>query len=603
MNPQPLRMAPAAILLIAGSTQSLAAGPFGATFELSSLDGANGFVINGIDPSDHSGISVSNAGDVNGDGFDDVIIGADYAAGNLQFNAGESYVVFGSANPNVSGMINLSELEPIFKMDPVKGVVILGADRLDRSGKSVSNAGDINGDGFDDLIIGAFKSGAYNPPDNGQYGAGRSFIVFGAADLGDNGPIDLSLVNGSDGFVIKGIDGNDYSGWSVSSAGDVNADGADDLLIGAIRADPNGQGSAGETYVVFGSASVGASGTIELALLDGSNGFVINGTDTVDRSGVSVSNAGDINGDGVDDLVIGAYLADPNGLNAAGETYVLFGAVGIGSSGVLNLNSLNGTNGFVCNGIISDGASGYSVAAAGDINSDGVDDLIIGTKGGPSGIFGQKDERRSHVVFGAVGIGATGALELASLNGTNGFEIDTTNQSEYSGASVSSAGDINGDGVDDLIIGAWRAYSNDMRTGASYVIFGSAGIGANGVFELLSLNGVNGLRVNGIAAGDRSGSSVSNAGDINGDGTADLIIGAPNADQGDRSFAGQTYIVFGRLDCPGDLNLDGAIDTADLGALIAEFGTPGPNADINGDGAVDTADLGILIAAFDSPCP
>ncbi len=360
MKPQPLRMAPAALLLIAGSTCSLAAGPFGDTFELSSLDGANGFVINGIDVADHSGISVSNAGDVNGDGFDDVIIGADYAAGNFQFEAGESYVVFGSAIVGAGGTTNLSELEPLFGMDPAKGFVIIGADRLDRCGKSVSDAGDINGDGIDDFIIGAFQSGAYSPADNAQLGAGRSFVVFGSTDHSTVGTFDLSSIDGTNGFQINGINGHDNSGWSVSNAGDVNADGTDDLIVGAHRADPNGQGSAGESYVVFGGVGVGASGTIELALLSGNDGFVINGIDGGDFSGHSVANAGDVNDDGVDDLVIGAYLADPTGLTTeAGESYVVFGAVKIGSSGVLNLDSLNGSNGFVCNGTQTDGTSGY----------------------------------------------------------------------------------------------------------------------------------------------------------------------------------------------------------------------------------------------------
>ena len=127
--------------------------------------------------------------------------------------------------------------------------------------------------------------------------------------------VELSDLDGSDGFVVNGIDSGDYSGRSVSGAGDINGDGVDDLIIGADRADPNGNTSAGESYVLFGGVGVGGGGVIELSDLDGSDGFVVNGIDSGDRAGRSVSGAGDINGDGVDDLIIGAELADPNGLS------------------------------------------------------------------------------------------------------------------------------------------------------------------------------------------------------------------------------------------------------------------------------------------------
>ena len=116
---------------------------------------------------------------------------------------------------------------------------------------------------------------------------------------------ELSDLDGTNGFVLNGIGAFDFSGRSVSSAGDVNGDGIDDLIIGAFGADPNGENS-GESYVVFGGAGVGGTGIIELSALDGTNGFVLNGIDAGDFSGRSVSSAGDVNGDGVDDLIIGA---------------------------------------------------------------------------------------------------------------------------------------------------------------------------------------------------------------------------------------------------------------------------------------------------------
>ncbi|MEM9981387.1 MAG: hypothetical protein AAF734_02750, partial [Bacteroidota bacterium] len=191
-----------------------------------------------------------------------------------------------------------------------------------RSGFSASSAGDVNGDGVDDLIIGAYGA---NP--NGNSSAGESYVVFGnSTGRFSTGSLELSDLNGNNGFVINGIDADDRSGFSASSAGDVNGDGVDDLIIWAYGANPNGKSSAGETYVVFGSTTGGFStGSLELSSLDGNNGFIINGIDVDDRLGRSVSSAGDVNGDGIGDLIIGARDADPNGNSRAGASYVVFG--------------------------------------------------------------------------------------------------------------------------------------------------------------------------------------------------------------------------------------------------------------------------------------
>jgi microcompartment protein CcmK/EutM len=476
---------------IAGLSLAQAASQTHATapnpLELSNLDGSNGFIINGIDPQDRSGISVSGAGDVNGDGFDDVIIGAHFAAPGDKSRAGESYLVFGKA----SGFGTTLELS---SLDGSNGLVIKGIDADDNSGKSVSSAGDVNGDGFDDIII-----GGQGADPGGRNFAGESYVVFGQAD-GFEATLELSSLDGSGGFVINGIDSNDSSGSSVGGAGDVNGDGFDDIIIGAVTAPSGGYDRVGESYLVFGQTG-GFGGSLELSSLDGSNGFIINGIDGFDYSGRSVSSAGDVNGDGFDDLIIGVPDAEVGGDAKAGESYVVFGKAD-GFAATLELSSLSVSNGFVINGIDGNNQSGYSVSSAGDVNGDGFDDLIIGAFGAS---FDSNRGGESYIVFGhADGFGAS--LELSSLNGINGFAIIGIDNLDRSGYSVSGAGDMNGDGFDDLIIGALQADPGGRdKAGESYVIFGgnftgviesptvlTIDLSVNGEFELQFI-GVSGV--------------------------------------------------------------------------------------------------------------
>ena len=487
------------------------------SINLASLSGSNGFRLDGETENDRSGRSVSNAGDVNGDGFDDVIVGAFGADPNSIFS-GSSYVVFGQAS-GFSATMDLSSLNGNngFRLD---------GEVYDFSGRSVSTAGDVNGDGFDDVIVSASSANQ-----NG-YESGSSYVVFGQAS-GFSATMDLSSLNGSNGFRLDGEAASDLSGESVSSAGDVNGDGFDDLIVGALVADSNGKDS-GSSYVVFGQAS-GFSAAMDLSSLNGSNGFRLDGEAHRDYSGRSVSTAGDVNGDGFDDLIIGAY--------GTSSSYVVFGKAS-SFSAAMDLSSLDGSNGFRLDGAADD-YSGESVSTAGDVNGDGFDDVIVGAP-----------LRQTRMALTPVLVTwclvkhlvSVLTMDLSTLNGSNGFRLDGEAKFDLSGWSVSTAGDVNGDGFDDLIVGASGTDPNGNRdSGSSYVVFGQAS-GFSAAMDLSTLNGSNGFRLDGVTDGDYSGYSVSTAGDVNGDGFDDLIVGAPGADSNGIHDSGSSYVIFGRSD-------------------------------------------------------
>src|SRR5262249_12317098 len=268
-----------------------------------------------------------------------------------------------------------------------------------------------------------------------------------------------------------------------------------------------------------------------------------------------VASAGDINGDGFDDLIVGAFHADPHG-SSSGASYVVFGKAS-GFAADLDLSLLDGANGFKLSGSNAYDFSGLAAASAGDINGDGLGDLLVGAWGAdPHGsLSGQ-----SYVVFGKSS-GYTANLDLSSLDGTNGFALSGAGAGDYSGYSVASAGNINGDGLGDIIIGASGAHPHGSFSGASYVVFGrSGGVGAN--VDLSALDGSNGFVLNGERAYDVSGSSVASAGDVNGDGFDDIIVGAPEDSRG--THGGASYVVFG--------NASGFAASMDLSALNGTTG-------------------------------
>ncbi|WP_310622361.1 tandem-95 repeat protein [Flexibacterium corallicola] len=494
------------------------------------------------DPSNPNGIYIKNAlVDSNNDGKLDHL-DEDFIE-NFQFEDGTFSVeeVLEHAGYDLESL-GLTAFVPY-------GLRIGGASNGDDFGYSVASAGDVNGDGIDDILIGAMAAN-----DIGYGGAGESYVVFGK-DTQSEGQFwtvsnVISYMNGTDGFIVEGASAGDNSGYSVSSAGDVNGDGVDDILIGARYADPNGQDKAGESYVVFGSSTGNFAPTLNLSTLDGQNGFALKGVNTLDQAGYSVASAGDVNGDGIDDILIGAPQAAGNGNADAGETYVVFGKEGsFGAS--YDLSTLNGPNGFTVSGAYSGDEAGTSVASAGDVNGDGIDDILIGAPGWDSP--SSANVGVAHVIYGKNTLtegNFADNFDLESLDGSNGFTLHGTQAQSLTGFSVSSAGDINGDGIDDILIGApSAALKSDIEAGAAYVVFGK-NTATEGEFaasiDLESLDGTNGFALTGADYFDLAGASVASAGDVNGDGIDDLLIGAMQADPGGEILAGETYLVFGK---------------------------------------------------------
>ena len=385
-------------------------------------------------------------------------------------------------------------------------VTLNGAAAGDVSGYSVASAGDVNGDGLADVIVGAPFA---DPGLISRSNAGSSYVVYGNASPSD---VDLSFL-GTSGFRIDGDSrhAGDNSGWSVASAGDVNRDGFADVIVGAPYADPSSGAGAGSSYVIYGSAS---PSDVNLSFA-GFNGFRIDGAATGDQSGWSVDSAGDVNGDGLADVIVGAPYADPSSRADAGSSYVIYGKA---SPSDVDLSSL-GSSGFRIDGAAAYDWSGYSVASAGDVNGDGRADVIVGapTANPSSGNYAGS----SYVIYGTA---SPSNINLASL-GSSGVRIDGAAAGDWSGNSVASAGDVNGDGRADVIVGApYADPSSGNNAGSSYVIYGTP---SPSNVDLASL-GSSGVRIDGAAAGDQSGYSVASAGDVNGDGRTDVIVGAPS---------------------------------------------------------------------------
>ena len=443
-----------------------------------------------------AGAIVNSAGDINGDGFADLIV--------ANKNNNSVSVVFGQTD-EISSTLDLTSL------DGTNGFNLTTANTV----YSISNAGDINGDGLGDIIIGdPFRSLS------GYSSEGSAYVVFGQT-TGFSSNFDLNSLNGSNGFSFAGTTQYSYVGRSVSSAGDINGDGFDDLIFSA----PGLSDTPGESYVVFGKSS-GFNASLDLSTFNSSDGIRITGPEN-ESSDMNVNNLGDINSDGFDDIIVTVSGQD------SVEAYIVYGK-NTGFSDTITLSSLDQTTGLRITGF------GYSysedaliIGGAGDINGDGINDVIIGDA------YANDNSGVSYVVFGSDDFGA--AIDISTLDGTNGFRVDGENEEDISGSSVDFAGDINGDGFDDLIIGAPRHDPlNIYDAGASYVVFGKSD-GFSPIFDTSLIDGSNGFKLFGANTYDYSGASVSSVGDVNGDGFDDLLVGA-EGEYGD----GDSFLIYGK---------------------------------------------------------
>lgn len=498
-----------------------------------------------------TGWAVSTAGDVNGDGYSDVIIGDWRDNIGPELNEGVALVYHGSA----AGVVPV----PVTIIQPNVTNAFLG--------RGVSTAGDVNGDGYADVIIGCTQFA------NGQLQEGAAFLHLGSP----TGIASSAFIRYESNFISAQM------GESVSTAGDVNGDGYSDMIVGI-----SAQGS-GITHIYHG-------GTLNVAALPS---FTRSSGLAAARLGDAVANAGDLNGDGYSDAIFGAPDAS-NGQANEGLAFVHYGSI----------TGLSPAPALILEANLAGAAFGTSVASAGDVNGDGYADALVGAPlsggigrvylylGSPGGLvsapalildgtpgsdFGRSvfkagdvnADGYSDVVIGVPGSGVA-FIHLGSTTGLDNVPHATLNAivpGSSFGAAVGTAGDVNGDGFSDVIIGAPTCSNPQAQEGAAYVYLG----------DLFDFPTAPQATIEGNVAGYRLGSSVAGAGDVNGNGFFEVVVGAPGATLGEAN-EGAAFIYYGT---PAGTTLAGASTIqsnqigANMGTSVAEAG------DVNGDGYAD----------------
>ncbi len=467
---------------------------------------------------------------------------------------------------------------------PLGNRVTLYGDEADDAAMGLAT-GDYNGDGIPDVALAAaFADG----PQNARPDAGEAYVFFGPFTPGE--ARDTAL--GEQDVTIFGASEGDQLGRAVAAA-DVDGDAIDDLVLGAPFADgPDDQRpDAGETHVLLGTPSWPA--TIDLAADPAA--AVAFGEDEKDLAGFSLATA-DFNGDGVHDLLIGAFWADgPGNIRPnAGEAYLIFGSPSWPDMTALTDGGQDVT--------VLGAESGDRLAetvAAGDANGDGVDDLIIAATFASGPENRRPEAGEVHVIFGGE---LPGAFDLAvRQSGVTILGLDEGDQIGHS-ATVS---DFDGDGIADMLLGAVSADgpANDRDlAGEAYLVFG----GPSPPDTIDTAEGEEALRIYGADAVDRLGRTVA-AGDLNGDGRADLLLAATGGDGliGSLPDAGEIHIIYGRPGLQGALDLarqatDMVIEGLDSGDVLGVSNVARPSlisADMDGNGLDDV----LVSAAGDGP--
>lgn len=479
--------------------------------QLGAMLATDGFRLVGVRTGDLVGDSVGAAGDVNNDGFDDLIVGAPGSDLNDVEEVGAAYIVYGA--PAFSPILYTNQL------DGTNGVRLNGIVEGDRVGVSVSGAGDLNQDGYDDVIIGAPQAQA-----GGKAAAGVAYVVFGQPSL--PAVFDLATLNGSNGLRLSGNEADAQTGNAVAAAGDFNRDGFDDVAVAAWKSSKGAKAEVGTAYVVFGRPSFGAN--LVLNKLGAGDGIKIVGVEQGDRAGRALAGAGDANGDDFDDLLVGAPFAD----GWTGHAYVVYGSTN--PPATIDLGNLNGNNGYRIVGASSNDQTGFSVSFLRDIDGNGLDDLLIGADSA-----GEGSRRFAGEAYAVLSTGSVAAsVVVTDLPATGGVRYFGAVGGDQAGQQVSTAGDVNGDGYDDFLVSAPRSGHGEAESvGHTYLIYGGPTTGLPmpvthpGTPGNNTLNGTGGRD---FMMGHRGDDTVRGLGEadvlIGGQGN-DILEGGPAADR------------------------------------------------------------------------
>lgn len=471
--------------------------PFPAIISLSTLESKTGFAIDAESPGDGIGSAISS-GDVDGDGFNDILLGAP----NRSDSMGSVYLVRGSVEMGASGPIPLTPSSQVIRMD--------GETPDQQTGSSVRVVGDLRGQGGSDILIGG----------PGYYGyTGRSYLVYGGASLTQNNTLPLSSLEGTTGVKIDGESFDDFSGQSVGVAKDI--DDQLQLLVGSIGYSSGGSSAAGRGYAVSGRALNNKKSPLPLASLDGSNGYKIDFNTTNAQLGWSITGIGDFNYDGYEDIAISAPYAN----NSTGIIFLVYGNPEIGFNGDIALESLDGHNGTRLDGENPGDFAGWSVSSIQQAGQPS--NLLIGAP-----VYGGVG--RTYVLQGNKSYGRQ--FSLNNLTPNLGSMVDGENLGDSAGYSVASIGHLAGDNSLYFAIGA-PGYAQSR--GRTYVVRYDTHLDFR--FNLSTLQGSNGFIVEGENPYDFSGSSVADGGDIQNRQAGSLVIGAPRYKQS----SGRAYVIHG----------------------------------------------------------